>query len=192
MKESKSCMNMFHKNVNINLSPIFVENDSYLNDITNMSNHEYQLIISFKALNEFIQSRTFGQENVYYKIATSFMPLLSSEGILLLTDVSSKDNDCGEFYPVLMNRGLNRAIHECQIKTIIPHPCYFKEDSCNSCYMQDIFYVTHSHKQNDTSKITYRMLCRTDFANNIMTNIFAPECRASNAIADKTKPYSDL
>lgn len=175
----------------INAQCFFVGSDQDLVELINSFNKRYHFILSFKALNEFVQSKTFPKENIYYKIAENFLPLLSPVGIFLLSDVTTKLQNSTLFYPELMNKGLNSFVQSTpDYKSIIPHACYHKEHNCNGCYMQEIFTVSHSKKKSDTTKIAYRILCYAGFADLIMLNIKQNACRAVDSSANKFSPYS--
>lgn len=175
----------------INPQCFFVESDQDLMDLINSFNKRYHFILSFKALNEFVQSKTFPKENIYHKIAEKFLPLLHLNGVFILSDVTTRLNDSRLFYPELMNKGLNDFMRSnTQYKTIIPHPCFYKEKECNGCYMQEIFTVSHSRKTNDRSKIAYKVLCYNNFADLFMQSNKQYTCKAVSSSADKFSPYS--
>ena len=175
----------------INPQCLFIENDQGILDLINMFNKKYHFVLTFKALNEFVQSNTFPNENIYYKIANHLLPLLAPHGLFILSDVSTSLKDSNLYYPELMNKGLNELVQlTTDYKSILPHVCYFKERECKGCYMQEIFTVSHSRKINDRTKIAYRVLCCADFADSIMLNVKHNTCRAINSFANKFSPYS--
>lgn len=186
-----SVNNVSEMKVEININPqcIFIESEQEIKDIVNLSNIQYHFIMSFKAINEFIQHKTF-DTNAYELIASYLLPLLSQYGVFIISDVATKLNDSIEFYPQMMNVGLNRFIKKTPLyKTIIPTACFNHEGICTGCYMQDIFYVTHRKKSRDVSKVAYRVLCKSGFASEIMHNKPTNSCRAANQLADKNSPY---
>lgn len=169
---------------------LFVETEQDFEDFIHMLNRKYHYILSFKALNEFIQNKSFWKENIYSKVSGYFLPLLLSNGALILSDVTTKLDDIYLFYPQLMNKGINEALRRNRAyKSIVPHSCYYMEDKCEGCYMQDVFTITHSRKQMDRTKVAYRVICHADFANSIMDGIRHNNCRAVNRLADKFEPY---
>ena len=175
--------------ININPQCIYIETEQEIQDIVNLTNVQYQFIMSYKAINEFIQHKTF-ESNAYELVASHLFPLLSQHGAFIMTDVSSRLNESTPYYPQLMNIGLNNYIRKSsQYKSIIPVACFNHENACFGCYMQDTFYVTHRKKAHDTSKVAYRVVCRTELANEILSNSPIKECRATNQMADKNLPY---
>ena len=177
--------------VNINLQCIYVENEQHLDDVVSATNHQCHIILSFKALNEFIQGNTFPNNNVYKIVAGKFLPLLVDNGILILSDLTNKYNKGNFYYPEKMTEGLNSLLSANKTyKSIFPFTCYHYEHKCRGCYMQDIISVTHSHKTNDISKVAYRIIGKSDFADRIVANIQPGICRAINYQADKIAPYN--
>ena len=183
----------YEGNVEVIINPqcYFIQNEQNLQDIINSTNTLYYIILSCKALNEFIQHSVFPNENIYYKIARAFLPCLADEGILLLSDLTHKDKKNGVFYPEVMNNGLNSLLRsDNRYKSLYPYSCFFYEHHCPNCYMQDIFYVSHSRKKMDISKIAYRIIGKSDFVIQMMNGIPSNQkCKANYPQADKNVPY---
>ena len=176
--------------ININPQCIFIESEQEIQDIVNMSNLQYHFMMSFKAINEFIQHNTFCDANAYELIAANFFPLMSSDGVFIMADVATKLANSTQFYPQVLNKGLNDYLKKTSsYKSIIPTACYNHESSCQGCYMQDVFYISHRKANNDKSKIAYRVLCKSDFADELLKNVPLKPCRATNPLADKNLPY---
>lgn len=184
--------------LHINPMCLFIETDQDLNDLVRMLNRKYHYVLSFKAINEFIQKGTYSDENVYGKIADYFLPLLSSDGSLILSDITTKFSNRNLFYPQMLNRGINELVrsyikpHSCipvMYKSVMPIACFYHEEICEGCYMQDIFTISHSRKSKDVTKVAYRIICYADFANKIMTDINPNNCRYVNPFVDKHAPY---
>ena len=177
--------------ININPQGIFVSSEQELSDLVNLTNVQYHFIVSFKALNEFIQHGTFKNKNTYSLISSYFLPLLSDVGVFILSDVATKLNNSERYYPQILNDGINSIINsgKNEFKTLYPYSCYFNEMTCNGCYMQDVFTVSHSKKMNDVSKVAYRIICRKRFADAIVASDFNQSCRKNNPLADKNLPY---
>ena len=177
--------------VNINPQCIFVENEQHLDDIVNTTSHQYHIALSFKALNEFIQGNTFPNDNVYKIVAGRLLPLLTDNGILILSDLTNKFNRGNFYYPIKMNEGINSLLRTNKTyKSIFPYTCHHYEHKCGGCYMQDIIYITHSRKTRDISKVAYRIMGKCNFANQIAANIEPNTCREVNAQANQNAPYN--
>lgn len=192
MMESVVKSNCIRVDININPQGLYVSSEQELKDLVNLTNVRYHFIVSFKALNEFIQHDTFKNKNVYSLISSYFLPLLSNVGVFILSDVTTKLNNSELFYPQVLNAGINSFVcsSKNEFKTLYPYPCYFHEMSCKGCYMQDIFTVSHSRKRNDISKVAYRIICRKNLADAIVASDFNQSCRKNNPLADKNLPYN--
>ena len=165
------------------------ESELEIQDVINMSNVQYHFIMSFKAINEFVQRGTFNKSNPYELIVSYFSPLLKANGVFIISDVTTKV-DNGLYYPQMMNSGINRFLKNSQqYKSIVPNACYHLENQCSGCYMQDIFHVSHRGKSSDRSKIAYRIICNKSFAQEVMAGYTLKTCRAINPLADKNIPY---
>lgn len=65
MMESVVKSNCIRVDININPQGLYVSSEQELKDLVNLTNVRYHFIVSFKALNEFIQHDTFKNKNVY-------------------------------------------------------------------------------------------------------------------------------
>ena len=101
---------------------------------------QFDLIISFKAICEFVTKDQFEKQNAYEHIAKFLMPKLTDNGLMLLEDVTTYNNTSQEWLPMMMDNGLKAA--------------YCKVVSKNEGYNQ-IYTITHSHKHNDVSKVAF-------------------------------------
>lgn len=170
-------------NTDIMVNPqcVRINGNMNLDDIVNHThNVKYHFIISFKAINEFIQHDTFPDENVYRKISGHFLPSLDDNGLMIISDLSHK-TPYGQYYPRIMNTGMNGLAKSAPgFRTVYPYPCYFHERKCQGCYMQDRFYVSHSGIDvSDITKIAYRAMCHSGFADMIMSDISPRSCLAT-------------
>jgi hypothetical protein len=92
------------------------------------------------------------------------------------------------YNPILMNSQVNRAINELDYyKTLIPISCGEFEKHCSgNCFTQRTFYVSHSFKMNDKSKVTYRVLSNSTFVN--MIKSFESSCSYINIFEKDDNP----
>ena len=103
----------------------------------------FDIIISFKAICEFVPKKQFEEQNPYKHIANFLLPKLNSNGLLLLEDVTFFSDTSQEWLPTMMDNGLKAV--DCTI--------VLKNNGFNQSY-----YITHSHKHNDKSKVAWRMI----------------------------------
>lgn len=105
----------------------------------------FDIIISFKAICEFVTKKQFEEKNAYEHIARFLFPKLKDNGLLLIEDITTYSDTDQKWLPMMMDLGLKSA--NCIVTN--------KNDGYNQTY-----YVTHSHWQNDKSKVAWRMIKR--------------------------------
>ena len=106
-------------------------------------NQKFDMVISFKAICEFVTKQRFEQNNAYTHMAKFFLPRINSGGVLLLADVTTYNNVSQEWLPHMMDEGLAKA--NCKVV------------AKNNGYNQ-AFFVSHSKKKDDISKIAWRLI----------------------------------
>lgn len=133
------------RSIDIKVSPILytIEDFYDMTVLDKVLREDYDIIISFKAICEFVTKERFEKDNAYGHIVKTLLPKLKQKGIMLLVDVTTYSNVSKEWLPLMMDAG---------IKT---NPCRIVYQ--NEGYNQPI-YVTHSRKANDVSKVAWRIL----------------------------------
>jgi len=159
----------YNLNISLNCQYISFENiaELYQNSEIYFENN-FDLITTSKMINEILHK----DNNAYYDFCDYYLPHLSSKGFLTIIDVTLKINY--QFLPTILNRQINKFIknNSNEYKTIIPTSCYSSEEICmQDCFTNNIFYISHTAKQNDISKITYRILTNKEFADKILDKI---------------------
>ena len=114
-----------------------------LNVLNNVLKKKFDLIISFKAICEFVTKQQFEQQNAYEHIVKFLLPKLIDGGIMLLVDVTTYNDTSKEWLPMMLDRGLSAA-NCCTID---------KNEGYNQAYS-----ITHSHKHCDVSKVAWRII----------------------------------
>lgn len=106
--------------------------------------HEsFDIIMTFKAICEFVTKQQFEKANPYEHFARTFLPKLTPEGIMALIEISSCNCVSKEWLPVMLDKGLNATA--CRLL------------AQNEGYNQT-FVVSHSHCPYDISKIAWRII----------------------------------
>lgn len=159
----------YNLNISLNCQYISFENidELYQNSKVYFEN-DYDVITTSKMINEILPD----DNNAYYEFCDYYLPHLSSDGLLSIVDVTMKINS--QFLPIILNKQVNKFIknNATSYKTIIPTSCYINEETClQDCFTNNIFYISHTAKQNDMSKTTYRILANKEFADNILDKI---------------------
>ena len=106
---------------------------------------QFDLIVSFKAIGEFVTKQQFEEKNPYGHITKFLFPKLKNKGLLLLEDITNKNDVSQQWLPNMMDKGLAEA--HCAAT--------YKNEGYNQTY-----YITHSHWQNDESNVAWRMIKR--------------------------------
>jgi len=110
--------------------------------------NKFDIILSFKAICEFVTKQQFEKKNAYEHIGSFLLPKLTDNGLMLFVDITTYSDTSKEWLPIMMDKGL-RAAHCTIVK---------KNEGYNQTYK-----ITHSHKQNDTSKVAWRMIKRDNY-----------------------------
>lgn len=116
-----------------------------LSILGNVIKRKFDIIISFKAICEFVTKQQFEQENAYKHIAKFLLPKLTSSGMALFVDVTTYNNTSQEWLPKMMDKGLTEA--NCSI-------------ICRNEGYNQAFIITHSHRENDESKVAWRIITK--------------------------------
>ena len=134
-----------HLGIDILFTPIPVTIDDFydLSILDSVLHDRYDFIITFKAICEFVSKDRFERDNAYSNITKTFLPKLKQDGLMLIVDITSYSDVTNEWLPKMMDA------------SILTQPC--KKVHINEGYNQPI-YVTHSHKNNDVSKVAWRMI----------------------------------
>ena len=123
--------------------PIVIDDFYDLNILDSIIPNGFDIIMSFKAICEFVTKERFEQQNAYNYIVRNLLPKLNSEGIMLFVDVTSYNNVSQEWLPKMMDKGLEEA--DCQVIRR------------NEGYNQT-FTVSHSRRKRDVSKVAWRII----------------------------------
>ena len=126
----------------------------------------YDFVLSFKMITEIISAGKGIADNSYFHFLKTFVPLLSDNGLCVLLDVTTKQDHCSAYNPILLNSQTNKALRDLEnYKTILPLSCKLHETSCfATCFTQQFFIVSHSQRANDISKVAYRIITNAIFA----------------------------
>ena len=138
---------------------------------TNIGGLYFDFILCNKMCNELISKGHI--KDAYQLICNSFTPLLDSDGLLLILDVTTKDEKSSRFYPELLNEQVNKFVigHSKEFSTLLPISCALHPNCIKSCFTQRKYYISHSQKQNDISKVAYRIIARKTLCEKFMKEI---------------------
>ena len=116
---------------------------SILDDILSENSEEFDIIMTFKAICEFVAKERFEQKNPYKHFVQTFLPKLKDDGMMLLVDVSTYSNVSQEWLPKMIDLGFLQV--SCRV--VWRNPGY-----------NQTFRVSHSSRQGDISKVVWRII----------------------------------
>lgn len=151
--------------VHLDIVPYFIESEADFNDVAFVIGNNFDIIVSSKAIGE-LESKNRISQNGYEFFSTLFAPLLCHTGIMVIVDVTTKDEISGLFLPQRMNLGVNRflAATKHEFKSIAPCSGIIKGHTCrHKCFFKKEIFVSHSEKSKDLTKFAVRILTRRDF-----------------------------
>lgn len=130
--------------------------------------NNYNFVLCDKMVCELISKEVL-PTNAYAIMAKKLATYLHENGLLIMLDVTTKDERSGYFYPQLMNNAINDYVSKNRsIETLLPLSCACYDGCSDLCFMQQTFNVSHSRKSNDESRVCYRVLCRKPLKTAIM------------------------
>lgn len=137
----------YSSRININIEyrviPVVIDDFYDLDVLDSIIPDGFDIMMSFKAICEFVTKERFEQQNAYSHIIRCLLPKLNLDGIMLFVDVTSYNNVSQEWLPQMMDKGLAEA--GCQVI------------QQNSGYNQ-IFTISHSRKKRDVSRVAWRII----------------------------------
>ena len=125
--------------------PVEIDDFYDLSILDSVITRTYDIIMSFKAICEFVTKDRFEKQNAYEHIVQFLLPKLKDNGIMLLVDVTTYSNVSQEWLPTMIDKGLNAI--RCKII------------GRNSGYNQ-AFFVSHSKRKRDVSKVAWRIILK--------------------------------
>ena len=114
-----------------------------LNVLNKVVKRKFDLIISFKAICEFVTKQQFEQQNAYEHVSKFLLPKLTENGVILFVDVTTYNGTSKEWLPKMLDKGLTAT--NCHIVD--------KNEGYNQSYS-----ISHSRIANDVSKVAWRMI----------------------------------
>ena len=132
-------------NINYEVIPFVIDDfyDLSLVESVCLKNKQYHIVISFKAICEFVTKQQLEEKNPYEHLIETFLPHLLENGIICIADISSYSDVAQSWLPLIIDEGIKATSMDVVVR--------------NKNY-NETYYITHSHKQKDTSKIVWRIL----------------------------------
>lgn len=134
----------FNYEVKTQVVPLEIEDFYDLSVLLSVLQGEFDLVITFKAICEFVTKDRFEKQNPYAHIVRNFIPKLKTEGLMVVDDVTTYNNVSQDWLPKIMDTGL-ATVPNCQVLMR------------NEGYNQT-FTVHHSNRDADMSKVAWRII----------------------------------
>lgn len=162
----RATIEQYTGNINIRYRDFIIHSPDDLESIASELDKNLDLIMTFKCLSEITEF-----QEIYHHFVSSFAELLAPDGLLMILDVTTKDN-LPDFNPILMNNEIRSFENHSKFRTLLPISCAIHATICKSrCFTQQQFLISHSHKENDLSKVAYRIIGRKEFVDFLLTDI---------------------
>lgn len=140
VKSYSECKKM---DVEYKVIPIVIEDPDDLSLLDKGINSKFDIIMSFKAICEYVTKERFKGQNAYAQFVKTFLPKLKDGGIMLLVDVTTYNKVSQQWLPQMMDNGLEQT--GCRVI------------AKNEGYNQ-VFFVSHSKRIRDISKVAWRII----------------------------------
>ena len=108
-----------------------------------LSKVKFDVIMTFKAICEFVSIDRFEKQNFYFYFVKTFLPKLAGNGIMAIIDVSTYNSTSQEWLPQMLDSGINT--NSCKV--------IMKNEGYNQR-----FFISHSLITGDVSKVSWRLL----------------------------------
>lgn len=130
-------------NVEMRLAPLRID-DFYDLDIIRTVLHEgCDVFLTFKAICEFVTKEQFEKRNPYTHVLETFRPWLNTGAITCLADITTYNDTASEWLPKMIDKG----VADCGFQVIRRNVGF-----------NETFFVSHSRRTCDQSKIAWRLL----------------------------------
>lgn len=108
-----------------------------------LAKESFDIIMTFKAICEFVTIDRFEKQNAYLHFVRSFLQKLTPDGIMTIVDVSTFNSTSQEWLPRMLDAGI--AANECNL--------IMKNEGYNQP-----FFISHSLFIRDISKVSWRII----------------------------------
>ena len=124
--------------------PFEIEDFYDLSALLKVIHGEYDIVMTFKAICEFVTKDRFEKQNPYSHIVNSFLPKLKTHGLFVLDDVTSYNNVSQQWLPHMIDVGLLNVQNYQTIE--------------RNYGFNQTFLVNHSYRSDDISKVAWRII----------------------------------
>ena len=91
------------------VAPIRIDDLYDLSLLDSLLTNDFDIIMSFKAICEYVTKERFKGQNAYAQFVKTFLPKLKDGGIMLLVDVTTYNKVSQQWLPQMMDNGLEQT-----------------------------------------------------------------------------------
>ena len=155
----------------------FSDTDDIWNTIMRETNNEsFDFLLSSKFCCELYFNRPEDFYGLYNKMFEIFNDKIRTSGFAIVLDTTDKnrDEDSSSFIPMIMTKCYRKFLREnsssARIKCILPLSCAYWGIHCTerACFRQKVFDISHTHRENDISRVVYYVFTSNENASNIL------------------------
>jgi SAM-dependent methyltransferase len=133
------------------------------------TDHDYDIIMAWKTISEYYKhTPATGCHMLYAGFLNAVADRLTPKGVCVLLDVCTRGMNMGPWIPVRMANEVRHYIQDADscLGIVSPVSCALWGDRCTAqnCFKQRIFFVSHSQKTYDRSKVCYYVFARKPYA----------------------------
>lgn len=129
--------------IDLTLMPLKLDDFYDLSLLDGVLKDKYDILMTFKAICEFVTKDQFEKTNPYMHIAKFLMSKQKEGGFTVLVDVTTRNDVSKEWLPVMMDKGIRAANCELAMR--------------NKGYNQQ-YIISHSKMNRDVSKVAWRII----------------------------------
>jgi len=129
--------------IDLRVSPIEIDDVYDLSILDAILSQSFDIIMSFKAICEFVTKQQFEAHNPYEHIIHTFSRKLAKDGIMCLADVTTYSDVSQDWLPKMMDAGISRN----EMSVLMANEGY-----------NETYTISHSHQKGDKSKIAWRII----------------------------------
>ena len=129
--------------IDLRVSPIEIDDVYDLSILDTILSQSFDIVMSFKAICEFVTKQQFESNNPYEHIIHTFSGKLAESGIMCLADVTTYSDVSQDWLPKMMDAGISRN----GMSVVMANEGY-----------NETYTVSHSHQKMDKSKIAWRII----------------------------------
>lgn len=178
----KQFNNQFIKEIVIHTNETVFKSKNDFSYYFNSQNTKFDIITSFKFINEFYRSDYEINKGFYYEFLSTMSKFTYVDSLIVLADVLDRLPN-NTFLTKIFSDEANLFIKHSEFSYIIPLSCAFWGKTCleKGCYIGQEFFTKHKKTLGSiSSRLAYRVVAHNIFSNNVLSKIEKSDCFSVN------------